>query len=351
MEYPVFIILLLLHFITCGNSKEDSLSMKGMTTTDNPTICPDESDIKPCTCIVDITNSLILDCSKVADEDELTQVFKSYFPQPNFKTFLMRENKKVKHLTSNIFGDVSFKVISMQKGGLKHVSYHTFNNSFETLEYLDLSSNHLADIPWFGLHNYTSLNGLHLASNNITSVPSFYCKTLSEIYLGNNSLTGLQTDVFQHLKHLEHFEMDLAGLTDIVQGTFADMSHLFSIHLFYNDLTHVPEGTFATSSKKLQYIYLSYNKITTVEPDAFPALPLLEVWLRDNQLVDVEEVVWRPLLEAGGFLRVKGNPLLCGCDVAWLVRNQTLMSMVDDAACENSDSSLYSLDPEDYKDC
>ncbi|CAL4108289.1 unnamed protein product, partial [Meganyctiphanes norvegica] len=347
MDKAVVYSLLLLYFLACSVASIEYPLM----TSNIPSLCPDALDINPCRCTTDYDHSLNLECSEVTGGTDLARVFQADFPELNFNRLIIKDNGRVKHLNAGTFGNVTFKEISVKYSGLELVKYHSIQSSFDTLEYLDFSANHLSTFPWGELSNYTSLIELHLASNNITSVPTIYSKSLTNLYLGNNSLSDVPTDVFKHLHHLEFFHLDLAGLTEIAEGTFADMSQLYSIHLFYNDLTRVPEGSFATRSSRLAYIYLSHNKITTVEPGAFPALRLLEVWLRDNQLAEVEEVVWRPLLEAGGRIYVEDNPLLCGCDVAWLVRNQTLMTMVDDAACEDSDITLHSLDPEDYKDC
>lgn len=46
-----------------------------------------------------------------------------------------------------------------------------------------------------------------------------------------------------------------------------------------------------------------------------------------------------------------GNPLLCGCDIAWLVRNHTLLEAVDVYTTCADGRLLASLDPADYDHC
>ena len=49
-------------------------------------------------------------------------------------------------------------------------------------------------------------------------------------------------------------------------------------------------------------------------------------------------------LQPSGKLFLDGNPLGCGCDVAWAVTDPAVMSIISDARCANG-TRLTNLDP------
>lgn len=72
--------------------------------------------------------------------------------------------------------------------------------------------------------------------------------------------------------------------------------------------------------------------------------------LHTNQLTTVDEDLFGELMPYMSDLRLYDNPLVCGCDIAWLVLNSDFLSKVDrDATCADG-TNLHDLDPEFYTD-
>ena len=71
----------------------------------------------------------------------------------------------------------------------------------------------------------------------------------------------------------------------------------------------------------------------------------------NNNLVTLDRNIFLPVVEsllgragaASGQLLIDGNPLECGCDIAWLVTNSSLLNVVSDGHCVNG-TKLTHLD-------
>ncbi|CAL4124257.1 unnamed protein product, partial [Meganyctiphanes norvegica] len=107
-----------------------------------------------------------------------------------------------------------------------------------------------------------------------------------------------------------------------------------------------------TGSSHLSSIDLYNNSIVSVEPGAFDIVDGIYIYMWDNSLSTLDEATWRPYLEAGGVLWAAGNPLVCGCDIAWLFGEDQLLEQVDSdyATCTDGEY-LHHLDPSIFDNC
>ncbi|CAL4208526.1 unnamed protein product, partial [Meganyctiphanes norvegica] len=161
--------------------------------------------------------------------------------------------------------------------------------------------------------------------------------------MSGNSLSIIPADAFNGLTALWH--LDLSGNTPNIVGTFQDLPNLRDIDLSDNVLTTIPAHFIETGSSHLSVIGLHYNNIVSVEPGAFDIVYFLEIDMWGNSLSTLEESTWRPYLEAMGRLYAGFNPLICGCDIAWLFREDQLLEQVGVYSTCTDGEYLQDLDP------
>ncbi|CAL4066053.1 unnamed protein product, partial [Meganyctiphanes norvegica] len=167
--------------------------------------------------------------------------------------------------------------------------------------------------------------------------------------MGRNSLSVIPADAFNGLTALDY--LDISNNYAKIFGAFQDLPNLQIINLGYNDLTAVPAHFIKTGSSDLTYIYMWGNNITSVEPGAFDMVDSLYITMEDNSLSTLGEATWRPYLEEGGKIFADGNPLNCGCDIAWLFGEDQLLEGVSDTTTCNDGVHLHDLDPSIFYSC
>lgn len=112
-----------------------------------------------------------------------------------------------------------------------------------------VSSLHLAGL--------VSLNLLDLSGNWFSSVPRHLPPSVQQLYLSNNTLSGLDEDSFVGFLSLKYLRLSHCGLQSHgVPPQVFNFSSLVELDLSYNKLTTIP-----TVPTTLQYLYLEANKI------------------------------------------------------------------------------------------
>lgn len=173
------------------------------------------------------------------------------------------------------------------------------------LRHLSLSHNRirgLSDQAFVGLDNLTSL---HLESNHLTRVPALALEKLHGLYtlqIGNNPFTGFRSGNFVRLPVVELYADHVPTLTVIERGAFRDLPRLQLLRLHDN--------------ARLQY----------VDAEAFVNVPSLrQLYLHENNLSALSEDLFRNVSSP---LQVflHGNPLLCDCNVRWVVEAVSALS-------------------------
>ncbi|CAL4192547.1 unnamed protein product [Meganyctiphanes norvegica] len=324
----------LVYFTICSSSR--SVSTKELQ-------CPSADDIAPCRCSVEEYN--YIDCSDVADVHELARVFEADFPSNPFPQLIISNNHNIKHLPNGIFGDMSFEEIDIVSCGLQTVAKEVFINSATTLKKLILKNNKLDNKFDFDvLSEFSVLDYLDMHNNNITEFPVLDIPSLTYLDMWMNPITSLPDDVFGKMPNLTYVDLDMMDLEQLPINLFPIQSQLTKVLLSYNELTYLKEGTFAFQGDSIQEIWLMQNKITTVEAGAFSGLENVMIELWKNELDTLEEAVWRDLLDHNITIKVELNPLVCGCDVGWIVLNSEYHDQIGESTCNNGEY-LVDLDP------
>ncbi|KAK4315841.1 hypothetical protein Pmani_012958 [Petrolisthes manimaculis] len=298
--------------------------------------CPSEQDIFPCVCIYDSTNDLMdLDCSGVVDEEQLSQVFMANFPSTNFHAFTIYNNTGLTILHAGVFQDVSFQEFHIQFSVLEEIKEDALTPSYTTVTTLALTNNQIFSFPFSQIESFQVLQELNLASNNFHFLQIMKSDTLNTLGLAHNPLSSVTGDIFQGLTAVQIIDLSSTLAAEVFPGVYDSLSTLRQLLFTHNHFSFMPVGSFnLTTGAKQVLLDFTVNNIDTVQVDAFTGLaPGSTINLTDNFLTGLEEAVWRPLLEQDIILILGGNPLGCGCGIAWLVRDETLLDNTRDAMC------------------
>ncbi|CAL4133707.1 unnamed protein product [Meganyctiphanes norvegica] len=292
--------------------------------------CPDAEDIAPCVCTYDtVSNVMDLYCSSVENEEQLKQIFKADFPFKNFHQFNLFSNNNIKVLEAGVFNGISFEIIHIYATDLEVVELNALDSCYETATEIDLYYNKITSFPFDELSLFPKLRDFDISNNLLSVVPA---------------------DAFHGLTALE--DLDISYNNADIVGTFQDLPNLQRIYLDSNNITTTISAQFIkTDSSRLSFIGLGHNNIVSVEPGAFDIVDGLHINMYDNSLSTLDEATWRPHLEAGGTLSAVLNPLVCGCDIAWLFAEDQLLEQVYEYTTCNDGERLHDLDPSIFDNC
>lgn len=313
-------------------------------------VCPAEEDITPCVCYEVNPETLDIDCSAVLDEDELAAVFQANFPSTSFRRLVINSNPNLKLLRNGDLGEASFQEIWITQGVLEAIEEGALSGSSSTLLHLVFNYNNISTFPFADLESFTELISLDLRSNNIEGFPTLSSATLKTLYLSKNPLGILPDDAFFGTPALEDIHLSSTKISVVNSGTFAELEHLTVLGLGNNLITYLEEEAIQCSPS-VGLIDLGYNALRSVQANAFPGLVNGWIYIHHNALRVLEENIWKPILLQGGYIDPYGNPLQCGCDIAWAVRNSSLINGFDIYSTCSDGRRLTELDPVDYENC
>lgn len=125
------------------------------------------------------------------------------------------------------------------------------------LTLLLLQGNRLQTIAEGDLKGLVGLNLLDLSGNLFSSVPKHLPSSVQQLYLSNNSLSGLDEDSLGGFFNLKYLRLSHCGLqSHSIHPQVFDVSSLVELDLSYNRLITIPN-----IPTTLQYLYLEANEI------------------------------------------------------------------------------------------
>ncbi|KAK8723109.1 hypothetical protein OTU49_011846 [Cherax quadricarinatus] len=315
--------------------------------------CPGSTEISPCICTADPHFDMSLDCSLVKSNDELARVFSSVFPFGEFVELTIQQNPSdpeynLNALEPNIFIGLSFERIIITGTKLTAIEENTFSDSYKFLSYLNLSDNKITYFPFQTLLMYTELQTLILDDNQIDVLPSIQSDSLEILSISGNE--EIQLTDFLGTPALREIYLARNKLEELPFKWVWDLLHLTVVDLEGNEIAFLDEYYIASQSNALATINLDYNKITGISYDAFQGLlPDAVVSMRNNTVVELDEDSWSHLFDQlvpTGTLDLAGNPLRCGCDMAWILFSpqQTDLSIFTNTTTCKSGGQVIHLD-------
>ncbi|NWR79283.1 ECM2 protein, partial [Centropus unirufus] len=143
---------------------------------------------------------------------------------------------------------------------------HTRNINVIVLKHNKLEEHRIAPLAWI---NQENLESIDLSYNKLYHVPSYLPKSLLHLVLIGNQIDRIPGYVFGHMKPgLEYLYLSFNKLTDdgIDPVSFFGAYHsLRELFLDHNELKSVPFGI--DEMRKLRFLRLNNNKIRTVPPE------------------------------------------------------------------------------------
>ncbi|KAM6413841.1 extracellular matrix protein 2 [Rhynochetos jubatus] len=143
---------------------------------------------------------------------------------------------------------------------------HTRNINVIVLKHNKLEEHRIAPLAWI---NQENLESIDLSYNKLYHVPSYLPKSLLHLVLIGNQIERIPGYVFGHMKPgLEYLYLSFNKLTDdgidpvSFFGAYQSLRELFLDH---NELKSVPFGI--DEMRKLRFLRLNNNKIRTVPPE------------------------------------------------------------------------------------
>lgn len=150
---------------------------------------------------------------------------------------------------------------------------------YRDLQYVDLSNNHLVNIPTKSFTSQERLQELHLNKNKLSSVTNVTfqgLKSLTVLNLRENFLMELTRGLFSILPKLEELNLGQNRITKIDPLAFDGLKSLRVLYLDDNILNSVPTPSFSVMGS-LAELHVGLNAFTILPDDAFQGLNKLSV--------------------------------------------------------------------------
>lgn len=211
---------------------------------------------------------------------------------------------------------------SIERLVIQHNRIKTIDSSvsfYTELNMLDLSNNHLLDIPPKTFIYQKKLLELHLSGNKISSVTNYTFFGLIELQVLNlkqNLIDELFSNLFYSLPNLQELNLAENRISKIDPNAFQGLTNLKVLYLGDNNLEDIPSESFKPMVR-LAELYLGSNSFLTVPSNAFQNLKQLSkldlhgallVNLSIDSLVGLERVKALDLSD-NHFLKIPTVPL------------------------------------------
>ncbi|XP_019356830.1 PREDICTED: podocan [Gavialis gangeticus] len=229
----------------------------------------------------------------------LTKIYGLTFGQkPNLRSVYLHNNKlSDAGLPDNMFnGSNNVEILIMSSNFLKYVpknlppalyKLHLKNNKLEKipkgafselsgLRELYLQNNYLTNE---GMDNETfwklsSLEYLDLSSNNLSQIPSGLPRKIVLLHLEKNAIKTIARDVLPQIKNLEYLLLHNNKLKarGIHPAAFQGLKKLHTVHLYNNMLERIPSGL----PRRVKTLMLLHNQISEINRNDFANTYFLE---------------------------------------------------------------------------
>lgn len=147
---------------------------------------------------------------------------------------------------------------------------------FPNLQYLDISSTHLGELNPGDFTHAMNLQKLDLAENRLTVI---------------KSNTFLHDSTAAPLQKLKILYLSLNRISEIEANAFNGLTNLVELSLQFNQVTTIRRETFV-GMPSLQTLHLDENQIGNIEDDAFNLPELIDLDLSANKLKTLSDVVF-----------------------------------------------------------
>ncbi|CAO1304460.1 unnamed protein product [Diamesa tonsa] len=169
----------------------------------------------------------------------------------------------------------SIKHLIIKKNKIKSIDSSI--QFYPDLEYLDLSDNHLLNLPSRTFQYQKKLVELHLNNNKVGQFePSTFIgmEQLQILNMRGNFIDQLENLSFSTLQRLEELNLGKNRIANILPDAFLGLYNLKILYLDDNSLNHVPAMSFSPLAN-LAELFIGINSFSTIEENAFAKLKKL----------------------------------------------------------------------------
>lgn len=281
-------------------------------------VCPNQNDIKPCTC-----DDEGLQCLRL-NNSGLERVFKAPAERKAIRRVWIF-NTNLTALHSRAFGDYIIRDLYLDLNKINYVEPNAFGEATKTLQSLSLTRNLLTTFPFEDLK---------------------YTKKIKQLGLGHNQLTSISANAFPPSDTLESIDLSHNSISEIEPNAFAELYEVSLIDLSRNLLEDIESrGLLVKSSSRHLAISLRGNRIRKIASDAFGDHHPHTLDLSRNKLTYLDEDTFAPLLTNNTVINVDENPFICsGCNLyKWLLEiDREYLNNLDNFVCTD-DTKLEDL--------
>ncbi|XP_060524393.1 protein artichoke isoform X2 [Cylas formicarius] len=161
--------------------------------------------------------------------------------------------------------------------------------SVNELKHLNLSRNvHLSKIPVSLLHNVPKLETIDLSYIGLGAIPpELFAKSnsLKSIYLSHNNISEIVEKTFAIMPNLTEIDLSFNGISNIRQSAFIHVMNLRHLNLRGNKLAFF-KGEFFNTGTSIEVIDISDNSITYLYPSSFRIHPRIHTILANNNKIN-----------------------------------------------------------------
>ncbi|XP_011632410.2 protein artichoke-like [Pogonomyrmex barbatus] len=204
------------------------------------------------------------------------------------------------------------QVLDLSRNNIDRLGINTFS-SLITLTRLDLSLNALRTIEESSFEGLTNLKWLSLQDNNILLLPASALTrlpSLAHLHVEFNRIAALSTELICAAStNLMTLSLTRNLVREIPPKLFSNFKNLISIELSGNMLSIISQNMFASLEDTLQYLDISYNRLTAITE--LPLRNLVSLNLAGNQLKRISTETFTHLHKIL-YLNLSNNPLYGG---------------------------------------
>lgn len=275
--------------------------------------CPSREFIYPCTCTETFIGNYVM-CT-VVREQQLRLPFQ-----------YLRDYNLSRLFLSNVTSSLNPDVFT----GLKVGTFKVADSRFKMEDTRQLGG-------WFSgsTERWTRIQNLEFMRCYVDAGANFFgaLDQLETLSLLNSTVTHFGREWIGALVNLTHLKVDSVSFHELDHDALADLPRLSTLVWSSNGATVLTRQFFPRPARYLKSIDLSDNELTSLPPDMFHNMPVLEsVTLSRNHFQTLSPEPWKPML--GQLLHVKldDNPIDCNGTMSWILQGNARHKVVGTCA-------------------
>lgn len=199
--------------------------------------------------------------------------------------------------------------------------------SFRFLNSIDLSENRIRVLPPIDIYSTVQMRLLDFSKNQIENIDGMtYVGVIDRLNFSGNHISDVQTLIFRRVTSANHVDFSWNRFERVPASISAShaTATVIDLALDFNNISNLSDWAGNGSLQpRIERMSLRGNRIAGIPRVLIESLnsSLIELDLRDNQLVSLEETTFANTVHLNK-LDLEGNPLRCDCPLGWLRRLQ-----------------------------